>query len=118
MTKLPKDFGGIPGHVINLLIETGFDTVESLKLASDEDLRSIDGIGKSRVDLIRKAIVEIEDYADESSKPANEFKWFSGWNWKKDEAGCGYVEFADGTEIKRIRLKRGSNEISVLIRQP
>jgi len=115
MTKLPKDFGGIPGHVLNLLIESGFDTVEKLKEASDQELRVVDGIGKNRVKLIRKAIDEIENYAVSES---GEFRWFSGWNWKKDEDGCGYVEFPDGTEIKRVRLRRGSNEISVLIRRP
>jgi len=116
MTDLPKDFGGIPGYVIDLLIENGFSTVESVKAASDDDLMSISGIGAGRARLIRKAIDEIEDFAEQPDE--RPFKWFYGWNWINGGDGYSYVEFPEGTEISKIRYRRGSNEIGLLIRKP
>lgn len=114
MTDLPKNFGGIPGYVLDILIKNGFDTVEKLKAASDKELISVDGIGAGRVKLIRKAIAEIEDYAVE---PTN-FKWVKGWNWKKSDDGRSYIDFSEGTQIRRLCYDRRSQEIGVLISYP
>lgn len=50
---LVDSVGGIPKHVAEILIEAGYDTVEKVRAASDEDLLGISGIGEGRVKAIR-----------------------------------------------------------------
>jgi hypothetical protein len=49
-TELPEDF---PAR--ELLIAAGYDTLDLVKNASDEDLDAIDGIGPATVEKIREA---------------------------------------------------------------
>jgi len=116
MTDLPKNFGGIPGYVLDTLIANGFDTVEKLNAASDSELTAIDGIGSGRVKLIRKAIDEVEAYADQKSE--RKFVWLRGWNWADGDDGFTYLNFKPGTEIKCLRKRKGSNELEISVSYP
>jgi hypothetical protein len=44
------------GETYNVLIEAGFDTHESIALATDEELLAIDGIGPARLRKIREVL--------------------------------------------------------------
>jgi hypothetical protein len=111
MTELPRDFGGVPGYVMDILIESGYTTVESLKSATNKELIKIDGIGRERVRLIRKAIEEFEQAVFEKT----EFVWKQGWNWQDSDDEYVYLNFKPGTQIKSLRKRKGSNELSVLV---
>lgn len=111
MTDLPKNFGGVPGYVMDMLIEDGYTTVEKLKAASDKELIAIPGIGRERASLIRKAIAEYELL---THKEIN-FSWKSGWNWEESDDEYVYLNFKPGTEIKSLRKRKGSNELAVLV---
>lgn len=43
-------------RIIGALIAAGYDTVEKVRAASDEELRSVDGIGPKSLAAIRKAL--------------------------------------------------------------
>ena len=113
--KLPEHFGGVPGYVIDMLIENGFDTVEKVKSASIDDLIAINGIGTNRALLILKAIAEVDKYAEIEGE--KRFRWVHGWRWTKED-GWSCRHFAGGTEIKTLRYNNKSGEIEVLIYTP
>lgn len=51
-----NDIGGIPEYVAGVLIKGGYDTVDKVRSASDEELMALDGIGKGRLKAIRKVV--------------------------------------------------------------
>jgi len=54
-----QDLPGIGNEIADALRNAGFDSVEKIKQASDEQLLAISGIGKGRLETIRAALSEV-----------------------------------------------------------
>jgi ERCC4-type nuclease len=53
------DLRGVGQEIYDALVNAGFDSIEKLQTASDEELLSISGIGKGRLESIRAALSEV-----------------------------------------------------------
>jgi len=51
-----KNSGGISGYTVDKLVAAGYETVDDLRGATDDDLLSIDGIGPKYLGIIRRAL--------------------------------------------------------------
>jgi len=54
-----QDLPGIGNEIADALRNAGFDSVEKIRQASDEQLLAISGIGKGRLETIRAALKEV-----------------------------------------------------------
>ena len=120
---IPKDFGGVPGFVMDILIRDGYDTVTKLRNATDEQLGAVEFMGPGRVKLIRKALKVIDEYDREGEEYTvgeigGGYIWLDIWRWRVGNPGRGgkkYSNFAKGVEVRSVRFNHATQYLSLLI---
>ena len=123
---LPRDFGGVPGFVMDILIRDGYDTIAKLRNASDEDLEKVEFMGPGRVELIRKALKAIDEYDREGDEYTvgeigGGYIWLDIWRYRVGTSGKRskkYSNFAPGVEVRSVRFNHETGYLSLLIWSP
>ncbi len=49
-------FGGLPPRLVRVLVAAGFETPRAVRVATDDQLLAIDGVGRRTLQMIREAL--------------------------------------------------------------